>query len=105
MKVNKELIFDIDASKYNLAKGQGQVFKNLKQDEYKTGLIIGDKEEIKLILKYIKMLTNSVSLNWLIIANRDECVANFWKDKHTGKRDKEVVEVPWFEIRGRSGDR
>ena len=67
----------------------------------KMGLIKVYKKEIKLVLKYVKMLTDSISINWLITADHGERVANFWKDSHSGRRDKEVIEVPWLEIKKR----
>jgi len=70
----------------------------------KKGMIAVYKQEIILALRYIKMLVDSISANWLITSDHGERIGNFWKDSHSGPRDKEVIEVPWLIIKNRDID-
>jgi hypothetical protein len=70
----------------------------------KDGIIEVYKNEIGLVLDNLKMLIDSISGNWLITADHGERIANFWRFnsfEHGGRRDREVIEVPWFEIKKR----
>ena len=53
-------------------------------------------------LKYIKIIIEKYKgKNILIIADHGERLGEKGNYGHGGKRHKEVVEVPWFEIRRR----
>lgn len=68
----------------------------------RQGIIEVYKNEIGLVLETLKMLVDSISGNWLITADHGERIANFWRFnsfEHGGRRDREVIEVPWFEIK------
>ena len=68
----------------------------------RKGIIEVYKNEINLVLENIKILIDSISGNWLITSDHGERLANYWRWNsfdHGGPRDKEVIEVPWFEIK------
>ena len=70
--------------------------------EGKKGIIKVYKNEIRLVLERIKMLTEAISGDWLIISDHGERLTNFWRWNslsHGGRPDKDVIEVPWFEIK------
>ena len=57
------------------------------------------KNEIRLVLEHVKMLTDSISANFLITADHGERLGeHLFRDRHGGKRDKVVIEVPWFKV-------
>jgi len=57
------------------------------------------KNEIRLALKYVSMIVNSISANYIITADHGERLGEYlFRDRHAGKRDREVIEVPWMEI-------
>lgn len=68
----------------------------------KEGIIKTYTNEIKFVLNYVKMLIDSIEANWVITSDHGERLENFWIDTHGGRRDKEVIEVPWLEIKKRS---
>lgn len=55
--------------------------------------------ELKRVLKYVKMLVDTISANWLITADHGERLGENFKYGHGGSRDKEVIEVPWLKIK------
>ena len=58
------------------------------------------KNEIRLVLNHVKILTDSISANFLITADHGERLGeHLFRNRHGGKRDKEVIEVPWFELK------
>ena len=60
------------------------------------------KNEIRLVLNHVKMLTDSVTENFVITSDHGERLGEYlFNSRHGGRRDKEVIEVPWFEVRKR----
>ena len=78
--------------------GQGWIWFN-----YGTkGIIKGYEEDLKLVIGYVKKLINDFpDKNFLIIADHGERLGEHNRFFHEGRRDKEVIEVPWLEIYGK----
>ncbi len=68
----------------------------------REGVIDVYKKEIELALRCIKILVDSINVNWLITSDHGERFYHPILWDHGGRRDKEVTEVPWLEIKKRS---
>jgi len=77
----------------------GSKIEEIFREGGKKEIIRVYKNEVKYVLKYVKMLTDSIHTDWLITADHGERLANFWLNSHSGIGDREVIEVPWFEIK------
>ncbi|MGC9553757.1 MAG: hypothetical protein ACP5EK_00405 [Thermoplasmatota archaeon] len=65
----------------------------------RIGLIRGYRENLKLVLEYLKKLIEiSPNKNYLITADHGERLLEEGNFGHGGARDREVVEVPWLEL-------
>ena len=57
------------------------------------------KLEVELVLKYVKMLVESISGKWIITADHGERICSFWDHySHNGRHDRAVTEVPYLVI-------
>jgi hypothetical protein len=58
------------------------------------------KDEIRLALEHVKILTDHIKGKWIITSDHGERIYEFWRSTHGGKRDKSVCEIPFLEIPG-----
>ena len=55
-------------------------------------------DEIKNVMDKVAMLTESIDGKWVITADHGERITHPLLDGHGGRRDKDVIEVPWLEV-------
>ena len=85
--------------KKKLGLGVGEKIEKIYRDHGWDGVKSVYKNEILLDLEYVKMLTESISARWVITADHGERLGEKGWYSHGGKRDREMIEVPWFEIK------
>jgi len=78
--------------------GMGELWAKYGRD----GIIRGYTEDLKLALKYVKVLIDRYPhKKFILTSDHGERLGEKGNYEHGGKRDKEVIEVPWLEINKR----
>jgi hypothetical protein len=92
-----------DHMSWSLKKVLGAPSGHFLEEHYRTygrkGVIEVFKNEIKLVLPYVKTLIDTCPGTWLIMGDHGTRLGEWGRYGHGGRRIKAVTEVPWLEIR------